>query len=67
MGIAQLRSTGLSPVVLAATSPARSGCEAPKGVFRRNPGEVFETAPIATEKFAFLHVDVDLYEPTKDA
>jgi O-methyltransferase len=28
--------------------------------------EVFETAPIATEKFAFLHVDVDLYEPTKE-
>jgi O-methyltransferase len=27
--------------------------------------EVFETAPIATEKFAFLHVDVDLYKPTK--
>ncbi len=27
--------------------------------------EVFETAPIASEKFAFLHVDVDLYEPTK--
>ena len=27
--------------------------------------EVFETAPVATEKFAFLHVDVDLYEPTK--
>ena len=28
--------------------------------------EVFETAPIASEKFAFLHVDVDLYEPTKE-
>ena len=27
--------------------------------------DVFATAPIATEKFAFLHVDVDLYEPTK--
>jgi len=27
--------------------------------------EVFATAPIASENFAFLHVDVDLYEPTK--
>ena len=27
--------------------------------------EVFETAPVATEQFAFLHIDVDLYDPTK--
>ena len=29
--------------------------------------EVFDTAPVASEKFAFLHIDVDLYEPTKAA
>ena len=27
--------------------------------------EVFDTAPVASEKFAFLHIDVDLYEPTR--
>ena len=29
--------------------------------------EVFETAPVASEQFAFLHIDVDLYDPTKAA
>ena len=27
--------------------------------------DVFDTAPVASEKFAFLHIDVDLYEPTR--